>query len=188
MVSESKTLSWFSQTNLYLTVQKQIINTPGRDSRDFLQPFLFSEIPQHGNDHDNHHPPHHCVSPSPFELRHELKVHAVHPGNKGYGNKNRGDDGQHLHHLIHAVTDAGKIDLQNGEASNAVSYSKCTNCLTDCKLLRLPKGTGKCMIPSLSLKMAAPKNDASIVELTRPDLLWHRLERMNIVDSNRKGP
>jgi hypothetical protein len=46
-----------------------------------------------------------------MQFRHVMKVHSIYAGNKGQGDKNRGDDRECLHDLIHADGELGKVEV-----------------------------------------------------------------------------
>src|SRR5690606_9480849 len=52
------------------------------------------------------------VAPGPAQLRHDIEVHAVDPGDEGQRHEQRGKDGQHLHDFVGALADVGQIQVQ----------------------------------------------------------------------------
>jgi hypothetical protein len=76
-------------------------------------PLLPSEVDQHENGDNDHHSPKGEVSPRPFQFRHVFEIHPINPGEEGQRHKDGGDDGEHLHDLVHPVADGGEVDVQH---------------------------------------------------------------------------
>jgi len=51
------------------------------------------------------------IAEEPFELRHDIEIHAVEAGDEGEGNEDGGDHRQHPDDFVQAVADCGEIDL-----------------------------------------------------------------------------
>ena len=68
-----------------------------------LEPILLFEIEKHTNAYPGHDPEQNEIAPSPFEFRHEVEIHSVHPCNEGQGYEYGADDGEKFHYLIHPV-------------------------------------------------------------------------------------
>jgi len=81
--------------------------------RHILKPLLAAEIGQHSHYHKDNHSPNHEVPPLPLQFGHVGKIHAVQADDKRKGDKNRRNNRQNFHDLIHAVADAGEIDIQH---------------------------------------------------------------------------
>src|SRR5690606_31738059 len=77
-----------------------------------LQPAPAAEVHQQA-EHDHQHQQHdRRVAPGPAQLRHDIEVHAVDPGDEGQRHEQRGKDGQHLHDLVGALADIGQVQVQ----------------------------------------------------------------------------
>ena len=78
-----------------------------------LQPSLSSEVNDHSDGNDNHDTPHHKISPRPLEFGHVDEVHAIDAGDESQRDEDCGDDSQDFHHFVHAIADAGQINVQH---------------------------------------------------------------------------
>ena len=48
-----------------------------------------------------------------MEFWHVIKIHPIHADKKGQGDENGGKNGQYLHYFVHAVGNAGKINIEH---------------------------------------------------------------------------
>ena len=78
-----------------------------------LKPSLALEIIDHANNDNNHHAPHHEIPPRPLEFWHVYKIHTIDASDKSQRDEDCGDDSQDFHHFVHAIADAGKINVQH---------------------------------------------------------------------------
>src|SRR5690606_33901171 len=74
------------------------------------EPSSPAKISQQADRHREHATEYDRIPVRPAELRHvprrrRVEVHAVHAGHEAERNEDRGDDRQHLHHLVHPVAD-----------------------------------------------------------------------------------
>lgn len=78
-----------------------------------LEPVFLAEVEKHSQGDDAHQGEREEVARGPFELRHVAEVHSIDTRDEGEGNKNRRDDGKGFHYLVHAVVDAGEVDVNH---------------------------------------------------------------------------
>ena len=71
------------------------------------------EIYEHGQGDDQGRGPDAVKSVWPFGEGDELEIHAINPDQKSQRHKDGGDNGQDFHHRVHAVGDAGEIDVNH---------------------------------------------------------------------------
>lgn len=100
------------------------------EERSSLPPLPYPPQPpepdEHGNRNKEHQPERVEVPETPVQLRQVPRavgreVHAVDARNPGQGNEYCRDDGQDLHHLVHAVALAGKQDVDEAGGYLAVN-------------------------------------------------------------------
>ena len=84
-----------------------------------LEPALALEVPKHAHCNDEHQNEDGGITPPLLKFRHVPEVHAVEADDERQGNEDGRDDGEHLHHLIGTVGDAG--DVQVGEAGKQIA-------------------------------------------------------------------
>ena len=58
-----------------------------------------------------------------MQFGHYLKVHAIDAGDQGERGKDAGEDGQGLHHLVHAIAHTGAVGLGNGITLTAKQFT-----------------------------------------------------------------
>ena len=59
-----------------------------------------------------------------MQLGDVLEVHAVDPYQKGQRHEDRADHGQKLHHLVGAVADTGKVEIEHAGEKIAVGLDR----------------------------------------------------------------
>ena len=77
---------------------------------DPLEPIFFTEKNDHDQPNRNHQQPNKWVTKGPLQFRNVFKIHPINSGNKSEWNKDRGNNCQHFHNIIHAVTEIGLLN------------------------------------------------------------------------------
>ena len=77
-----------------------------------LQPLLPLEIDQHRYPDEGHAGKDCKIPEAPLEFRHKMEIHAVHPGYEREGNKDRTDDREEFHDLVHLIAEAREVDIK----------------------------------------------------------------------------
>ena len=102
-----------------------------------LQPFFAFEEDEHTDEDDDHHAPNHKVPPRPLKFGHVGEIHPVDSSDKRQRNEDGGDDGQHFHDFVHAIADAGKVNIQHPGDHIAEAFYRINNLY--CMVIDIPQ-------------------------------------------------
>ena len=91
------------------------------------EPFFALKITDHDQCNEHDKAPDSQIPPFPVELRHVFEIHTVDASHKGNRNKDGGNNGQHLHDLVHPITDGGQIKIQHAWKNVTIRFNRIDN-------------------------------------------------------------
>jgi hypothetical protein len=76
-----------------------------------LKPLFPAEVKEKANTHGEHHPQQNEIAVFPTQFRHVVKVHPIYSSEEAERDENGGDNGEHLHDVVHAKTDLREVEV-----------------------------------------------------------------------------